>query len=97
MNEQLAQHYWPDTEAVGKRFQLREHGASTWVSIVVSLTHLQPDPSLTVGSSVASTTSKVGTVLDFTGVERQALAHYTQDAGNHASMSVHPAAALSFP
>ena len=66
-------------------------------SIVVSLTHLKPDPSLTVGSSVASTTSKVGTVLDFTGVERQALAHYTQDAGNHVSLSVHPAAALSFP
>jgi hypothetical protein len=66
-------------------------------SIVVSLTHLAPDPSLTVGTSVASTTSKVGSVVDFTSVERQALAHYTQDAGNHASVSVHPAAALSFP
>ena len=30
-------------------------------------------------------------------VERQALSRYTPDAGNHASVSVHPAAALSFP
>jgi hypothetical protein len=66
-------------------------------SIVVSLTHLTPDPSLTVGSSVGSTTSKVGTVVDFSGVERQALSRYTPDAGNHVSLSVHPAAALSFP
>ena len=66
-------------------------------SIVVSLTHLRPDPSLTVGSSVAATTSKVGTVVDFTGVEREALAHYTTDAGNHVAISLHPAATLSFP
>jgi hypothetical protein len=66
-------------------------------SIVVSLTHLRPDPSLTVGSSVASTTSKVGTIVDFTGVEQQALAKYTTDAGNHVAISIHPAATLSFP
>ena len=66
-------------------------------SLVVSITHLRLDPSLTVGSSVASTTSKIGTVVNFTGVEGQALAHYTQDAGNHVAVSVHPAAALAFP
>ena len=66
-------------------------------SIVVSLTHLQPDPSLTVGSPVSSTTSKVGTVVDFTGVEHQALAKYTTDAGNHVAVSTHPAATLSWP
>jgi hypothetical protein len=64
-------------------------------SIVVSLTHLRPDPALTVGSSVGSSTSKLGSVVDFTGVERQALARYTQDAGNHVSIEVHPAATLS--
>ena len=50
---------------------------------------------LTVGSSVGSTTSKIGTVLDFSGVEGQALARYTQDAGNHVAVEVHPAAALA--
>jgi len=66
-------------------------------SLVVSLTHLRLDPSLTVGSSVASTTAKIGTVLNFAGVEGQALARYTQDAGNHVAISVHPAAALAYP
>ena len=86
--------YILDGKHFGARIDIQPSGNP---SIVVSLTHLAPDPSLTVGSSVASTTSKVGTVVDFTGVERQALAHYTQDAGNHVSVSVHPAAALSFP
>jgi hypothetical protein len=66
-------------------------------SIVVSLTHIQPDPSLTVGSSVYSTTSKVGTIIDFTDVEHQSLAKYTTDAGNHVALSIHPAATLSWP
>jgi hypothetical protein len=66
-------------------------------SLVVSLTHLRPDPSLTVGSSVASTTAKVGTVMNFSGVESQALARFTQDAGNHVAVSIHTAAALASP
>lgn len=60
-------------------------------SVVVSLTHLKPDPSLTVGSNVTATTSKVGTILDFAKVEKQALAQVTQDAGNHVSIGVHAA------
>lgn len=66
-------------------------------SVVVSLTHLSPDPSLSVGSTVAAGTSKIGTVVDLSGVEEQALARYTQDAGNHVSIDVHPAATLSIP
>jgi hypothetical protein len=66
-------------------------------SLVVSLTHLRPDPSLTVGSSVTAGSSKLGTVLDFSRVEKQALARYTQDAGNHVSLEVHPAATLAIP
>jgi len=66
-------------------------------SLIVSLTHLRPDPSLTVGSSVAATTSKLGTIVDFTAVERQALARYTQNAGNHVAVEVHQATALSLP
>ena len=61
------------------------------------MTHLHPDPNLTVGSTVAATTSKLGTILDFAEVERQALARVTQDAGNHVAIEVHPAATLSIP
>jgi hypothetical protein len=64
-------------------------------SLVVSLTHLRPDPSLTVGAAVTASSSKIGTVLDFARFERQALARYTQDSGNHVSLEVHPAATLS--
>jgi murein DD-endopeptidase MepM/ murein hydrolase activator NlpD len=66
-------------------------------SVVVSLTHLSQDPSLAVGSTVTAGTSKLGTVVDLSGVETEALARYTQDAGNHVSIEVHPAATLSIP
>jgi hypothetical protein len=63
-------------------------------SVVLTLTHLRADPSLQVGSPVSSRTSKIGTVLDYAGVERLALARYTQDAGNHVAMSVRSAATV---
>lgn len=64
-------------------------------SLVVSLSSIKPDPALTVGSSVASGTSKIGTILDLSRVQRQSLARYTQDAGNHVAVSVHAAATLA--
>ncbi len=64
-------------------------------NVVVELSHLRVDPYLAVGAPLAVGSSKVGTVLDFSGVERQALAGHTQDAGNHVTMSVQPAASLS--
>jgi hypothetical protein len=63
-------------------------------SLVVSVTRLRPDPALTVGSTVAATTSRLGSVLALSHVERQALARYTQDAGNHVTIEVRPAATL---
>jgi hypothetical protein len=66
-------------------------------SLVVSLTRLRRDPALTVGMSVAAGRSKVGTVLDLSRLERQSLARYTQDAGNHVSLEVHPAPSLTRP
>ncbi len=86
--------YVLDGKPYGSRIDIQPSGNP---SLVVSLTHLRLDTSLTVGSSVASTTSKIGTVLNFAGVEGQALAHYTQDAGNHVAVSVHPPAALAYP
>jgi hypothetical protein len=76
----------------GARIDIQPSGAA---SIVVSLTHLRPDPALTVGSTVTAASSKVGTLLDFSDAERQALARYTNDAGNHVAVEVHPAATLS--
>ncbi len=61
-------------------------------SFVVSLTRLRADPALNVGSAVVSGRSKIGTVLDLSAVERQALARYTRDAGNHVTVEVRPAA-----
>ncbi|HEU5212812.1 MAG TPA: hypothetical protein VFU10_08595 [Gaiellaceae bacterium] len=66
-------------------------------SLVVSLTNLRPDPGLTVGSTVKSTVSKVGNVIDMSHVETQALADYTQDHGNHGAVEVRQAAALAVP
>jgi hypothetical protein len=66
-------------------------------ALVVRLTHLRPDPALTVGSSVAASISKIGTIIDFSKVERQALARYTQDAGNHVSIELHRPATLAIP
>ncbi len=86
--------YILDGKHYGARIDLQPSGNP---SIVASLTHLRPDPSLTVGSAVAATTSKLGTIVDFTGVEHQALARYTQDAGNHVAIEIHPAASLSLP
>jgi hypothetical protein len=63
-------------------------------SVVLSITHLRADPVLRVGSAVSSRTSRIGSVLDFAGVERLALARYTQDAGNHVAISVRSAATV---
>ena len=76
----------------GKRIDIRPLSAP---ALIVSVTRLEADPSLSVGSSIAAGTQRLGTVLDLSRFERQALARYTQDAGNHVTVQVFPAAALS--
>lgn len=76
----------------GQRIEIQPSDAP---SVVVTLTNLNPDPSLTVGSAVASATSRVGTVIGLAKVERQALARFTQDAGDHVAITVQPAASLA--
>ncbi|HEY2217956.1 MAG TPA: hypothetical protein VGH35_01315 [Gaiellaceae bacterium] len=78
-------------KAYGARIDIQPIDAP---SLIVSISHLAADPSLTVGSMVTADASKVGTVLDFSGVEHQALSHYTNDAGNHVLVEVHPSATL---
>lgn len=63
-------------------------------SLVVTVSHVRVDPSLAVGSAVTAGGSKLGQVVDFSHAERQALARYTNDAGNHVVVEVHASATL---
>jgi hypothetical protein len=83
-----------DGHTYGERIEIQPTDAP---SVVVGLDNLRPDPSLAVGSTVAASTSRVGTILDLSRVERQALSQYTQDAGDHVAITVRPAAALATP
>jgi hypothetical protein len=60
-------------------------------SLVVAVSQLVSDPSLSVGSAVVSGATKLGTVVDLASVEQQALAHYTNDGGNHVTVVVRSA------
>jgi murein DD-endopeptidase MepM/ murein hydrolase activator NlpD len=75
----------------GSRIDIQPQSAP---SLVVTLTQLRADPALTVGADVVSGATKVGAVVDLSKVERQALARYTNDAGNHVSIELHTAAVL---
>lgn len=79
-------------KAYGSRIDIQPAAAP---SVVVTLTQLQVDPALTVGTTVTASGTKVGRVIDLSSVEKQALARYTQDAGNHISVELHAAAALT--
>jgi hypothetical protein len=80
--------------AYGSRIDIQPSAAP---SLVVSLTHVSPDSTLTVGSTLGASTTKVGRVVDLSGVEIQALSKYTQDAGNHVSIELRPAVTLALP
>jgi hypothetical protein len=67
----------------------------TSASLVVAVTQLVADPALTVGMSVVSGATKLGRVADLAAVERQALARYTNDAGNHVTVEVRTAPVLT--
>ena len=58
---------------------------------------LKPDPSLAVGATLSASGSKLGQVLDLSRVEKQVLARYTNDEGNHVLLEVHPASILQGP
>ena len=60
-------------------------------SLVVSVSRLRPDPTLSVGSPVGASSSRLGAMLDLAHLERQELARFTQDAGNHVTIDVRPA------
>jgi murein DD-endopeptidase MepM/ murein hydrolase activator NlpD len=76
----------------GSRIDIQPTGAP---SLVVSVSHVHVDPALVVGSAVTAGGSKLGALVDFSHAEQQALAHYTNDSGNHVVIEVHPSATLS--
>jgi hypothetical protein len=47
--------------------------------------------------NVAAGSSKLGTVVDITKVERQALARYSGDRGANVAIQVYPSATLGVP
>lgn len=75
----------------GSRIDIQPQNAP---SVVVSVTQLRVDPSLTVGSAVVSGARKLGTVVDLSRVEQQALARFTNDSGNHVTVELHPASSV---
>jgi hypothetical protein len=75
----------------GSSIDIQPSGAP---SLVVTISHVRVDPSLAVGSAVTAGTSKLGSLVDFSRTERAALARYTNDAGNHVVVEIHPSATL---
>jgi hypothetical protein len=78
-------------EHYGARIDIQPQNAP---SLVVSLTQLNADPSLSVGSNVIGGATRLGSVVDLARIEKQALARYTNDAGNHVTVELRPAATL---
>jgi hypothetical protein len=81
--------YVVNGESLGNRIDIRP---ATDATLIVSMTRLKPDPLLKIGGSVVAGQTPVGSVIDFSKVEHQKLAHYTQDQGNHVTIEVFPAA-----
>ncbi len=81
-------------KTVGSEIELRPSSAP---SLVVSIQNVQPDPALTVGANVAAGSSKLGSVVDISRYERQALERYGADGGNNVAMEVFPSASLGVP
>ena len=78
----------------GVRIDIQPSGSP---GLVVSVTNLRADEALSVGSSVAAATTRIGGVIDLSSVEASALARYTQDKGQHVHLEVRPTANLSLP
>jgi hypothetical protein len=75
----------------GSSIDIQPSGAP---SLVLTVSHIRVDPSLAVGAAVTAGSSKLGQVVDFSRAEHEALARYTNDAGNHVVVEVHASATL---
>ena len=80
-----------DGQVHGQRIEIQPNQAP---SLVVAVAGLAADPALAVGAQVTAGSTKLGVLIDLSKVEKQSLARYTNDAGNHVLVEVHPAATL---
>ena len=78
----------------GVRLDIRPQLDAT---VIVSMTRIAGDPTLKIGSSVQVGRTRVGSIFDLSRLEKQQLARYTQDSGNHVTIEVHPAATSVIP
>lgn len=81
-----------DGRIVASRIEIQPNASP---GVVVTLTNLELDPALTVGSSVSAPRSRIGRVADLSTVQESALARYTQDSGQHLQIEVRPAMSLA--
>jgi hypothetical protein len=79
-------------KAYGSEIDIQPQNAP---SVVVGLTQLVADPALSVGTPVVSGATKLGRVADLARIEQQALARYTNDAGNHVTVELRAAPVLA--
>jgi len=80
-----------DGRVFGARIDLQPLGSP---GLVVTVTHLSPDPALAVGSTVAAAKTRIGEVVDVSQVESSTLARYSHDSGTHVHIEVRPTANL---
>lgn len=81
-----------DGRQYGVRIDIQAAASPT---LVVSLTNLEPDEALTVGSTVAAARTKMGTIIDLSDVQTSTLADYTQDSGQYVLVEVRSAARVA--
>ena len=78
----------------GVRIDIRPDADPT---VIVSMTRISGERTLKIGSPLQSGGTRVGSIIDLSGLEQQKLARYTQDAGNHVTIEVHSAAMSILP
>ncbi len=83
--------YVVDGKVYGNRIEIQP---TQEASVVVVVSRLKADPALSVGEPVSAGLTKIGTLIDLSTVEKQALASVTHDAGNHVTIEVDPAPSL---
>jgi hypothetical protein len=83
-----------DGRRFGVRVDVQPAGSP---DLVVSLTNLRADEALSVGSTVAASRTKIGSIVDLSSVESPTLAQYMHGEGQHVHVEVRPTASVSLP
>jgi hypothetical protein len=78
----------------GVRLDIRP---DTDATVIVSMTRIAIDPTLAIGKPLQAGVTRVGSIIDLSKLEKQQLAHYTQDSGNHVTIEIKPAAVSVMP